>query len=739
MSEPSNEDRGAGLLRRGSSKRAPRVTGVSADVRRGRTLARTAFATLAGALLAAAIGAIARGGTGRRFEPSVPHQRAGLTCSQCHDTPAGRSRTEPAGVGIPSATCVGCHGDHESTRPGHRARQRSGELRCGRCHTLHAEDEGVIFASSGSFERYRGRATVGGQSRFRPTGAATVPLVPLSSCATCHRLDAADDPIARCLVGGDVGGIDGCFDEHRRALEGDRARPGAAVCAGQHQAARPFAWDAARLVAGAVKAPRPGATAGWLAFLAMASGCFAGGLTLLLAGRLRGPGGLAAGAAVPTQKGKNADEEATLPLVPARRIRLPRIDESRCLGCFACVDACPYDVLAIENYVAKVVREEACCGVVLCQQRCPNGSLVIAEGALRPDVPPVDARLESELVPGIFLAGDVTGGSLIKNAIRQGTAAVDAAKASLAAAEADVAARADRADRADHADTFDLAIIGAGPAGIAAALRAKELGLRFVLIERGSIAESIRSFPRGKLVFDQPLELPSVGKLWLAESTKEELLAQWLRIVRREGLLPHVREREVLDTIEWREVAGRFRLGCREIVAGEPVEGAATASVAARRIVLATGKRGTARRLPVPIPEEATSWVHYHLADARSFEGQRVVVVGLGDVAMEAALALVGQAGATVTLVHRGSGFARGSERNVVAVRRAVQSGTLRLLLDTSVTAVREAEIVVQTGPAGGAVATETLPLDALLVLIGHEAPRTLLERWGVLAPGAET
>src|SRR5690606_27486603 len=105
--------------------------------------------------------------------------------------------------------------------------------------------------------------------------------------------------------------------------------------------------------------------------------------------------------------------------------RLPVIDPTSCLGCYACVDACPFDVLAVERYVAVVARPDECCGVVVCEQVCPNGSLSIEEGAPVQDSPEVDEHLESADVPGIFVAGDLTGLPLIKNAINQGVRAVD--------------------------------------------------------------------------------------------------------------------------------------------------------------------------------------------------------------------------------------------------------------------------------------------------------------------------
>ena len=491
--------------------------------------------------------------------------------------------------------------------------------------------------------------------------------------------------------------MDHCFDEHRAALAEPRA---AGVCGAQHGAARAFAWEAAADVARTTQPAARGGAGGASALLAVVAGGLGGAAGLVLARRRRSWGSQGGGGLLPDSAGHLAPPSSV-----ARRVRLPRIDESRCLGCFACVDACPYDVLAIESYVAKVVREDACCGVVLCQQRCPNGSLVIAEGEVRTDVPRISEDLESELVPGVYLAGDVTGGSLIKNAIRQGTAAIDAKGAY------------------GKSLPLDVLVIGGGPAGIAAALRAKERGLRCVVLEKGSVAESIRSYPRGKLVFDQPLELPAVGKLWLEESTKEELLAQWTRVVRRERI--EVREGRTVRSL--RRIDGGFEVSSVATDASEGHEDAET--LCASRVIVAVGRRGAARKLAVPVPDDAVSSVFYHLADARSFEGKSVVVVGLGDVAMEAALALAGQAGTTVTLVHRGADFSRGSARNVAAVRALVATAGLSLRLSTEVVAVGAASLTLARGGTD-----EVLETDAIFVLIGTEPPRALLKRLGLLS-----
>src|SRR5262249_13369664 len=152
----------------------------------------------------------------------------------------------------------------------------------------------------------------------------------------------------------------------------------------------------------------------------------------------------------------------------------------------------------------------------------------------------------------------------------------------------------------------DLIIVGAGPAGIGAALREKELGLSFEVLEQASVAQSIRSFPRGKLIFDQPLELPVTGKLWLKETTKEELLFHWVRVVRQERR--RIREDAGVVSVERAEHQGGFVV---KIAGSESTH-------RARRVLVAIGGRGTPRKLPFELAPDVEAKVHYSLADARS-------------------------------------------------------------------------------------------------------------------------
>ncbi len=700
LADPRERD--AQPRQRGRGRRSARAEPTS-DVTRFRGVALAAAAGALASLLAAVAFPSAGGARGAPGPLSRPHLAAGLGCGACHTGAAPGDRGAPPA----SAACVICHGAHASVRRGHVAAMAGGALTCATCHPVHLADQGVSFSPGGPAVRFAPGAEAEIDLAFHPPRPATVAIPTVASCVKCHAVASPDNPIARCLLGGQQALGDArpvvCFDEHAAALTLDDGRPRArdrspGVCAGQHTQDRPVVWEAAREAAARMPVVRATALSGapsvWLGSgLAVAALVFAGARAVDALRRRRRRASLAS-------------------VVPeaAPRVRLPQIDTGTCLGCYACVDACPYDVLEVERYVAVVVRPDACCGLTLCEQRCPNGSLRITDGEPIGDRPRLGGDLDSLDVPGLYLAGDVTGLPLIKNAILQGSRAAERIAASLQG-------------QRGAADVLDLVIVGAGPAGISAALRAGELGLSFEVIEQGSVAQSIRSFPRGKLVFDQPLELPVTGKLWLRESTKEELLSHWLRIV-RQSRLP-IREDTRMTGVTRDAADGLFR------VTAVPREGGDPRVTVARRVLLAIGQRGSPRRLPFALAPEVEARVHYHLADARSFEGKRVLVVGLGDVAMEAAVALSRQPSTAVTLVHRGESFSRGKSRNIAEVKRLAEAGRIGLRLGTAITAMTEERVTLR-----GAKGEATLGYDAVLVMIGSIPPWEALRAVGVRTLG---
>ena len=316
---------------------------------------------------------------------------------------------------------------------------------------------------------------------------------------------------------------------------------------------------------------------------------------------------------------------------------------------------------------------------------------------------PEALRDEAVGAPGIYLAGEVTGYATVKTAIEHGVRAVrDAALAG--------------AGHPPRPELLDIVIVGAGPAGLAAALEARHLGLRSISLEsEASPGGTVAKYPRQKLVVNEPVELPLYGRLRRNAYLKEELIALWTELTLRHGLT--IRYGEALQRLE-READGTgFTLWTPGGV------------YRARAVVFAVGRRGTPRRLDVP--GEGLEKVRYELADAAALRAQRVLVVGGGDSAVEAALALAEQPGRDVTLSYRRADFVRITARNAAALARARAEERLRVLTQTEVVAIG-AETVEIAQASGPELRRETLSNDAVYVLVGGTPPTELLGISGV-------
>ncbi len=377
----------------------------------------------------------------------------------------------------------------------------------------------------------------------------------------------------------------------------------------------------------------------------------------------------------------------------------PKIDHAKCLGCGSCVAACPehpgHRVLGIIGGKSHLVGPADCIGHGACARACPVGAITLVFGTERRgvDLPVVGPDFQTN-VPGLFVAGELGGMGLIRNAVEQGKRAVEniAALPGMRAGEG-----------------LDLVIVGAGPAGLAASLAARAKGLRFVTVEQESLGGTIAHYPRGKLVMTSPFSLPGAGRFTRREVSKEELLEFWEQVVRRSGL--SIRFGETVTDV--RRVAEGL-----EVVTSE-------GTYPSRAVLLAIGRRGTPRKLGVP--GEDLPKVVYRLVDPEQYRGQRVLVVGGGDSALEAAAGLAGVDGTEVTLSYRKGAFSRAKRANRERVERAAAEGRLRLLFHSVVKEIQPASVRLEQ--EGRTVEIEN---DAVIVCAGGILPTGFLKQIGV-------
>ncbi|MHC4932152.1 MAG: NAD(P)-binding domain-containing protein [Planctomycetota bacterium] len=291
----------------------------------------------------------------------------------------------------------------------------------------------------------------------------------------------------------------------------------------------------------------------------------------------------------------------------------PQIDSFLCLGCSSCVRACPEEgVLEMVGGVAHVVQAARCIGHARCQEVCPVGALKVGLGDLaeRPDIPRLSNELEST-VPGVFVAGELGGLALIRHACEQGATVVES-----------IAKRANGSPPT-HAD---LLIVGAGPSGLAAALKATELGLRYRIIDQNDVGGTVRKYPRRKLVLTQPVALPMGERLRRREYVKEELVDLFQGVIRKHSI--RVESGTKLLGVG-RDEGGAFEVS----TSGGPIR--------SRNLLLALGRRGTPPRNEQRIREyrEAGRVDVAFSSSVASIEADRVVLsVCSGDSRREVSL-----------------------------------------------------------------------------------------------------
>jgi thioredoxin reductase len=414
----------------------------------------------------------------------------------------------------------------------------------------------------------------------------------------------------------------------------------------------------------------------------------------------------------------------------------PVVITERCIGCHACVDACPHDVLAIVNGVATPVARDQCMEDTACQVECPvnpKACIVVNTTKKIPPrkVPNRDARFMTD-VPGCFIVGDVSGTPLIKNATNEGADCVKFIQEELR-----------NGAPAEPKSDVEVVIVGVGPAGLSAAVTAQRLGLTYAAIEQDRVLATIEAYPANKYVFFKPETMEPRGGVRPegAGMQREVILAEWTRLQREAGV--RINEQESCKSVKRADDGDYF------VVQTEQGAEKRRVTYNARRVVLALGLRGTPMRLKVPGEElkvtrdgRTEDKVKYKLTDPEAYRRKRLVVVGAGNSAIEAAVDLVATRQGDritfrpdpeindVTLVIRSDMKNDLKFGNKLQVYDCIDEGRIKVFFGTSIKEIRDGEVVLQNARTQEVKAT--VPNDFIFAMIGGDRPTRFLESIGI-------
>jgi len=388
--------------------------------------------------------------------------------------------------------------------------------------------------------------------------------------------------------------------------------------------------------------------------------------------------------------------------VEANDVVLPllhSINDDRCIGCEACIDVCPTEVLDLIDHKVRVSRFSDCVQCEQCATSCPTMALVMYRQGSTPrmlTVPELDEHFQTG-IPGQYLIGEVAGKPLVKNAANLGRAVIEHVVHELAVPGARLGGR----------DVLDVVIVGSGPGGLSAGLTCMKRQLSCLVLEKEHIISStVSRYPKGKHFMAEPSTATNVSFLPVFDSSKEELVASWQQVI--EGVKLPIKLGEAVETVkkgddgifEIRTTVGTYR---------------------ARRVVLATGLRGKPRLLVVPGAN--LEKVQSLLDDPGEFADLDVLVVGGGDSAVEGAMSLA-DVGARVILSYRGDGFKRCKTGNQKRLAEMTAAGKLSVLLESNVQEFTADQVRIKL--ADGTI--QTSPNQRAFVLIGADTPVAWLE-----------
>lgn len=377
----------------------------------------------------------------------------------------------------------------------------------------------------------------------------------------------------------------------------------------------------------------------------------------------------------------------------------PLIDPKKCLGSGSCITACPEGAIGMIKGKAVLINPTHCIGHGACAAACPHNAITLVFGTEKRgmDIPQVSPTFETN-VPGIFIAGELGGMGLIRKAVTQGSQAMESIS-----------------KLKGSSNPLDVVIVGAGPAGLGGALTAIDKKLRYVLLEQEeSLGGAIFQYPRNKIAMTAPVKLPIIGEMQFKEVSKEKLLEFWHGVIKKTGIKLNLNERMEGITPTDKGFVVKTSKGSYET----------------RAVLLSIGRRGTPRKLGVPGEEQPK--VVYRLIDPEQYRNMHVLVVGGGDSALEAAMAIAEEPGTTVSLAARGesfgAAFSGAKAKNRDRLQTMSDSDKVKIYLKSGVKSIDKTTLVIKHGDQ-----ESEIPNDAVIVCAGGTLPTPFLKSIGVM------
>ncbi len=376
----------------------------------------------------------------------------------------------------------------------------------------------------------------------------------------------------------------------------------------------------------------------------------------------------------------------------------PYIDLNTCIGSAACISDCPEkDILGIVDGKATVINTSNCIGHGACFHSCPVEaiSLRIGTESRGVDLPHVNEKFETN-TKGIYIAGELGGMGLIKNSVEQGQQAIESMV---------------KNKKPSKENVIDVIIVGAGPAGISATLAAKKHGLTSITLEQDSLGGTVYTFPRAKVVMTSPMNLPLYGKAKLHDTSKDELLQLWNKVI-NEHDIEIIENTKVEDIIPIQNDTFKIKTNNgKEYICNN--------------VLLSIGRRGSPRKLG--IPGEESQKVAYRLLEPERISGKKIIVVGGGDSAVESAMLLKGDN--EVILSYRKDKFARIKPKNREKITEAIADHSLKAIFDSNLVSLNDQSVTIKVN---GGDEPRVLENDLVYIFAGGELPTKFLQNAGI-------